>query len=165
MTIWRGEGGGGDATTDSEINFITSLTNSIAENTAITSAAASATTALYDSFDDRYLGSKAVAPTLDNDGNALLSGALYWNSTSNQMFVWSGVAWQQTFFSGVNVRSVITATAGQTVFTTPLYTINNNTIQVYVNGLHGFPRVFFRVTTSLNSNVVSKHLPVKGIHF
>lgn len=134
MTIWRGEGGGGDATTDSEINFITSLTNSIVDNTAITTAAADATAALYDSFDDRYLGSKAAAPTLDNDSNALIPGALYWNSVSNQMFVWSGTAWQQTFFSGTNVRSIVTATAGQTVVTTPSYTLNNNTIQVYVNG-------------------------------
>lgn len=134
MTIWRGEGGGGDATTDSEINFITSLTNSIVDNTAITTTAADATAALYDSFDDRYLGSKAAAPTLDNDSNALIPGALYWNSVSNQMFVWSGTAWQQTFFSGTNVRSVVTATAGQTVVTTPSYTQGNNTIQVYVNG-------------------------------
>lgn len=134
MTIWRGEGGGGDATTDSEINFITSLTNSIVDNTAITTAAADATAALYDSFDDRYLGSKTAAPTLDNDSNALIPGALYWNSVSNQMFVWSGTAWQQTFFSGTNVRSVVTATAGQTVVTTPSYTQGNNTIQVYVNG-------------------------------
>lgn len=134
MTIWRGEGGGGDATTDSEINFITSLTNSITADTALTSANAAATAALYDSFDDRYLGSKAAAPTLDNDGNVLIEGALYWNSVSYQMFVWSGVAWQQTFFSGTNVRSVVTATAGQTVVTVPTYTLSTNTIQVYVNG-------------------------------
>ena len=44
MTIWRGEGGGGDATTDSEINLITTLTNSAnaASNTSA-AAAASAT--------------------------------------------------------------------------------------------------------------------------
>jgi hypothetical protein len=30
---------------------------------------------------------------VDNDGNALLTGALYFNSTSNQMFAWSGSAW------------------------------------------------------------------------
>lgn len=45
MTIFRGEGGGGDATTDSEINFITSLTNSIVDNTAITTANAASATA------------------------------------------------------------------------------------------------------------------------
>jgi len=50
-------------------------------------------TSLYDSFDDRYLGSKDVEPTLDNDGNAILTGAIYWNSLSNAMYVWTGTIW------------------------------------------------------------------------
>ena len=58
---------------------------------AAASAAAAATT--YDNFDDRYLGAKASAPSVDNDGNALLTGALYWDSTSNAMYAWSGTAW------------------------------------------------------------------------
>lgn len=45
MTIWRGAGGGGDATTDSEINLITSLANSIIADTATTTAAAASATA------------------------------------------------------------------------------------------------------------------------
>ena len=28
-------------------------------------------------FDDRYLGAKSSAPTVDNDGDALITGALY----------------------------------------------------------------------------------------
>lgn len=59
-----------------------------AASTSATSAAAS-----YDSFDDRYLGSKTSNPTLDNDGNALLTGALYWNSVSNEIRVYTGSAW------------------------------------------------------------------------
>lgn len=58
---------------------------------ALTSANNAA--ASYDSFDDRYLGSKASNPTLDNDGNALLTGALYWNSVSNEMRAYSGSVW------------------------------------------------------------------------
>ena len=46
-----------------------------------------------DSFDDRYLGAKGSDPTLDNDGDALLTGALYWNSGTNVMMVWNGSAW------------------------------------------------------------------------
>ena len=65
--------------------------------TSATEAASSATSAAttYDNFDDRYLGSKSVAPTVDNDGNTLLVGAIYWNSTGNAMYVWSGSAWVQ----------------------------------------------------------------------
>ena len=58
---------------------------------AATSASSAATT--YDNFDDRYLGAKSVAPTVDNDGNALITGAMYFNSTTGVMGVWSGSAW------------------------------------------------------------------------
>ena len=44
--------------------------------------------ALYDAFDDRYLGSKASDPALDNDGNALTDGALYFDTTSNVLKVY-----------------------------------------------------------------------------
>jgi len=57
------------------------------------SGSASAAAASYDSFDDRYLGPKASAPATDNDGDALVTGALYWNTASNNLFVWDGAAW------------------------------------------------------------------------
>lgn len=47
----------------------------------------------YDEFDDRYLGAKASDPALDNDGNALVAGAMYFNTTLNQMKVYTGSAW------------------------------------------------------------------------
>jgi hypothetical protein len=53
-------------------------------------AARDQTLAAYDSFDDRYLGTKASDPTLDNDGNALVAGALYFNSTSGVMKLYTG---------------------------------------------------------------------------
>lgn len=49
--------------------------------------------AALDSFDDRYLGAKAVAPTTDNDGGALLTGALYWDTSLPGMRSWNGSAW------------------------------------------------------------------------
>jgi hypothetical protein len=58
---------------------------------AASSAAAAAST--YDDFDDRYLGDKSSDPTVDNDGNALLTGALYFNTTSDAMKVYTGSAW------------------------------------------------------------------------
>jgi len=57
-------------------------------STSETNAASS-----YDSFDDRYLGSKSSNPSVDNDGDALATGALYWNSSTNQMFSYTGSAW------------------------------------------------------------------------
>ena len=81
-----------------------------------TAAAASATAAAasYDSFDDRYLGAKSSAPTLDNDGNALLTGAIYWNSVTNQMFAWTGSAWGSISSTADIYRFRFTAAGGET---------------------------------------------------
>jgi hypothetical protein len=72
-----------------------------AASTSATNAANSATAAAasYDSFDDRYLGAKASPPSVDNDGNALLVGAIYWNTTSNELYLWTGSAWVQAAFT------------------------------------------------------------------
>jgi hypothetical protein len=71
----------------------TSETNAGNSATAAASSATSAA-ASFDSFDDRYLGAKSSDPSTDNDGNALLTGALYFNSTDNVMKNYTGSAWQ-----------------------------------------------------------------------
>lgn len=76
----------------SETNAANSASSAASSASSASSSAASAA-ASYDSFDDRYLGSKASDPTLDNDGNALLTGALYWSTVGNVMKVYTGTAW------------------------------------------------------------------------
>jgi len=63
-------------------------------------SARDATLAAYDSFDDRYLGAKASDPTLDNDGNALVAGSLYYNTTVPEMRLYTGSAWVAAYVSG-----------------------------------------------------------------
>ena len=46
-----------------------------------------------DNFDDTYLGPKSADPTVDNDGDALTAGDLYFNTTLNIMRVYDGAAW------------------------------------------------------------------------
>jgi len=84
-----------------------------AKNESVT--AKNAAEAAFDSFDDRYLGAKSSAPSTDNDGNALLTGALYFNSSSNQIFNWTGSAWvtikptssEQTNINTLSASSVV----------------------------------------------------------
>jgi hypothetical protein len=76
-----------------------------AENNAETAQAAAeaardAALASLDSFDDRYLGTKSSDPTLDNDGNALVAGALYFNTVSNTMKVYTGTVWVDAYADG-----------------------------------------------------------------
>jgi hypothetical protein len=110
------------AASTSASNASTSASNaSTSEIAAAASAAAAA--ASYDSFDDRYLGAKSSAPTLDNDGNALVTGALYYNTGSvtpadKGMYVYDGSLWVAASAASTAILVVYkyTATSGQTTF-------------------------------------------------
>jgi hypothetical protein len=68
-------------------NASTSATN--ASNSATAAAnSASAAEAYADNFDDAYLGAKASNPSVDNDGDPLDDGALYFDTTNNVMKVY-----------------------------------------------------------------------------
>jgi hypothetical protein len=102
------------------------LTSQTAAATSATSAATSATSAAatYTAYDARYLGSKASAPTVDNQGGALITGATYWNSTTSLMYAWSGSAWQ-----------AISTTSSYSAPTLGSTTIASGTTYSNVNGL------------------------------
>jgi hypothetical protein len=116
----------------------TSATN--ASNSATAAAnSATAAAASYDSFDDRYLGQKAADPSTDNDGNPLITGALYFNTTTDVMRVYNGSAWQNVAsVPDLVVEQTFTASAGQTSATfTAGYDVGF--LYVYVNGVLLFP--------------------------
>lgn len=81
-----------DAALIAETNAETAETNAEAAQLAAENARDAAQLA-YDNFDDRYLGPKASDPTLDNDGNALVTGALYFNTTSSEFKGYNGTSW------------------------------------------------------------------------
>jgi hypothetical protein len=99
-----------------ETNAETAETNAEAAQIAAEAAQAAAEL-IYDNFDDRYLGSKTTAPTVDNDGNPLINGALYFNTTSNVMQVYNGAAWQNVapVATSITVSQIsdLTATAAE----------------------------------------------------
>jgi hypothetical protein len=47
-------------------------------------------------FNALYLGAFAVAPTVDNEGDPLQVGALYWNTGTSLLYVWNGATWVVT---------------------------------------------------------------------
>jgi len=102
----------------SETNAAASESNASASATAAAASAANAALA-YDQFDDRYLGSKSADPAVDNDGNALVVGALYFNTTDGVMKVYTSSGWVSASSSLAVTfnRFMFTATSGQTAFT------------------------------------------------
>ena len=56
-------------------------------------AAQAATESIFDQFGDQYLGPKASDPTVDNDGDPLTEGDIYFNTTDSVLKFYSGTAW------------------------------------------------------------------------
>jgi hypothetical protein len=139
------------AAATSASNASTSASNASSAQTAA-EAARDATLAAYDSFDDRYLGTKAADPTLDNDGNALLAGALYFNSVSQLMKLYTGTAWVAAYVSG---EGFVTLTGTETLtnktLTAPVLTTPNITSGLTLTGAAGTSG---QVLTSGGSGVV-----------
>jgi len=90
---------------DSEINAVNAKTAAESARDAAQIAQVAVET-IYDTFDDRFLGAKSVEPVVDNDGNALVDGAMYFNSVSNVLKVYDkgGTVWleiPQLYLSGL----------------------------------------------------------------
>ena len=117
----------------SATNAATSETNASNSETSAASSATAAQTAkdaalaALDSFDDRYLGVKSSAPTVDNDGNALVAGAIYFNSTDGAMKVYTGSSWVAAYVDGSDYAALVGATFTGSV-TMPTVDINGGAI-------------------------------------
>lgn len=111
-------------------SFWALVVDAVSAAASATAAAASATTALghkndaetaktgaetaetnaattYDNFDDRYLGAKSADVLVDNDGDALITGALYFNSSDGDMRVYNGSAWINVVSSLGNLANIV----------------------------------------------------------
>lgn len=71
-----------------EILNVDVLATQVANDKAAVETMKLAVETIYDTFDDRFLGSKVNDPTVDNDGNALIDGAMYFNTSSNAIKVY-----------------------------------------------------------------------------
>ncbi len=87
----------------------------------VVSAEAAKTSAetAYDNFDDRYLGQFSSDRTQDNDGNSLLTGALYFNTSNNVMMVYTGSAWVRTTPSSSDQTNINALTSNPVPLQTP----------------------------------------------
>ena len=146
------------AAATSETNAASSATAS-ADSATASANSASASAASYDQFDDRYLGAKSSAPTVDNDGDALVIGALFFDSSSNSMKVYSSGGWvaagssvngtSQRYDYVVGTNSGSYTDASTTTFPA---TYDAGFVDIYLNGVKLV--VGTDVTASSGTNVV-----------
>ena len=71
-----------------------SSASSAASQASSSASQATAAAASFDSFDDIYLGVKSTEPTVDNDGDALTEGDMYFNSSDGKLKIYSGGQWK-----------------------------------------------------------------------
>jgi len=111
---------------DAQTAKTASETAQTAAETARTAAqtAQAAAEAALDTFDDKFLGAKASDPSVDNDGNALADGSLYFDTTNNLMKVYDlgNTVWRQLSLTATNQTNVNTV-AGQISPTNNISTI------------------------------------------
>ena len=130
---------------------------------AAASAASAAT--ILDNFDDRYLGQKASDPSVDNDGDALVQGALYFNTTEREMRVYDSANWISASSASIETMNkfAFTATAGQTVFSG----VDDNGLSlaltsgvefVFLNGILLEPTTDYSTTSSAITLVAGANL-------
>ena len=133
-----------NAAAASESAASTSESNSATSATASANSATSSASSLAD-FNTKYLGAYANQPS----GTA--AGQLYFNTTSDIMYVWSGSSWAAagSAVNGTAERQEYTATSGQTSFSA---TYDVGFVDVYLNGSKLVPTVDF--TASNGSTVV-----------
>ena len=123
---------------------VTNMSTIVTNLAAIQGASAAATLAsnsaaslvgALDNFDDKYLGAKSSEPSVDNDGDALVTGSLYF-LTGTGMQVYDGANWIAASSSGnVSLYSYeYIATAGQTSFSGS--DVNGQTLSYTANNIH-----------------------------
>jgi hypothetical protein len=119
------------------------------------SSSASNAAASYDAFDDRYLGSKASDPTVDNDGNALITGALYWSTTLNAMRVYSGSSWADVALGVSMPYQAFSGTGAQTAFTLSGTPGSLGSLEVFISGVRQVPGTNYTVSGTTLTFVVA----------
>ena len=112
----------------------TATTSKNAAASSATAAASSATAAAAsaDSFDDLYLGAKSSDPSQDNDGDSLTEGDLYFNSSSDQLMVYTGSAWTAAAIASTGFA---TLTGSQTLTNKTINDDNNVITNLAVSAL------------------------------
>lgn len=145
MAIYRGSGGANEAT-----DAATNQAAAAAEYARQASESALDTQALYDTFNDTYLGSKSTVPTLDNDGNTLAIGALYFDSVENKLKVYSDLGWIDSAVASPSsfTSQAFSGTGVQTVFTLSTAPSSIQSLLVFVSGLRLRPTLDYTVAST-----------------
>ena len=97
MSIDRGHGIATSSVLADSYDLDALITDTEAAKLAAQAAQTASELAL-DTFDDRYLGAKAADPTVDNDGDALINGVMFYDTALNitKIYDLASTTWKRT---------------------------------------------------------------------
>ena len=137
------------------LDAVATAADRVATGLDVAATAADAASVL--AMDKRYLGSFASNPTLDNQGAALQTGAVCYNTTLSKVLTWNGSAWVEGITAISGVASVNGATGAVTGIATltGAETLTNKTLTGYTETVYALAGT---VIDSANGTIQTKTL-------
>lgn len=89
-----------------------------------------------DDFNTKYLGSYASAPTVDGNGDPLVEGATYWNTTLNAMFVYTESQWVKPTGTGIVDVDTFTGDGSTASFPLDVSPASKTNTSVFIDGVY-----------------------------
>lgn len=137
-----------DVDPDDYLEILEEYKNDTLEALTAALAAQTASEAALDEFTDIYLGGFTADPTVDNDGEALQAGAIYWHTTTATLRAYDGVNWQDT---GTSIPATFTSDvfdgdASTVEFTLSVTPSSANAVAVFVAGVRLVPTTDYTVS-------------------
>ena len=105
----------------------------------------------------QYQGAHATDPLARNDGTPLQVGDLYFNTSINELKVWTGSVWAATSPGNVAVQN-FTGTGSQTAFTLSAAPIAENNTQIYIDGVYQQEKRIHTLSQAQRSTSPPHHL-------
>ena len=103
------------------ISTATTKANEASASASTATTKASEASSSLNSIQSISLGSKSSAPTVDNNGNALVAGVVYYDTTTSRFRVYTGTAWQ-------NVAGLVTSASDLIAGTLPIARLADGSI-------------------------------------
>ena len=113
--------------------------------------------AALDTFDDDFLGSKSSNPSVDNDGNSLADGALYFDTTNNVMKVYDlgNTVWKQLTPTSSQQTNIDAAVSNATNINAVAGAVPNiNTVQSNLTNINTLAGISNLSTLGTNATAV-----------
>jgi len=149
MSIDRGYGIATSAVIADSYDLDALIADTEAAKAAAQAAQAASELAL-DTIDDRYLGAKASDPTVDNDGDTLIDGAMFYDTTLNvtKIYDLASTTWKRTTPTTTEQTKIDTVSGIASDITT-VATNNSNVTAVAGNATN------INTVAGINSNVTT----------